>query len=312
MGGWIKVTSKVGLGSTFEFTANFGRSDQPASSTAAAFEGRRVLVVEDHSLTGKVLTEMLSRWGAATQVAEQPSAALHLITAAQSSGRPYDFVLVDCLLGKERGCDLVEKILNTSNWQGRVLMMLTSDRLPESVARCEQIGVHEYLVKPIGKWELQEALQRVAESPPGPKTPACPETASAVSSRKLHVLVAEDSLINQKLAAALIGKLGHEAVVANNGKEALAAWESQPFDLILMDIQMPEMDGLQATRMIREREQQQGTHVPIVAVTAHVLPEDREKCLLAGMDEYLGKPINVQELANVIETVVDSSNLRVS
>jgi CheY-like chemotaxis protein len=122
----------------------------------------------------------------------------------------------------------------------------------------------------------------------------------------LQVLLAEDSLVNQKLAAALVMKMGHEVVFATNGREALTAWESQAFDLILMDVQMPEMDGLEATRTIREREQQTGAHVPIIAVTAHVLPENREKCLAAGMDDYLGKPVSAKSLAAVIEAIVPS------
>jgi CheY-like chemotaxis protein len=262
--------------------------------------------VEDHPLAGNVLAEMLSSWGLQIQLATQPSEALELVDASQSSSAPFDLVLIDCLLGDERGCELVERIQETSNWQGRVLMMLTSDRLPESLARCEQIGVHEYLVKPIGKWELFEALQRLAERPPRPEGSSGPDAAFPVPSRKLHVLVAEDSPVNQKLAAALVQKLGHEVVLANNGQEALSAWESQPFDLILMDIQMPEMDGLEATRKIRQKEQQRGTHVPIIAVTAHVLPEDREKCLQAGMDEYLGKPVNAKALAKVMEAVAET------
>ena len=311
MGGRIVVTSEVGEGSTFEFTANFGLASQDAPPRPAALEGQRVLVVEDHPLAGRVLAEMLSGWGMQTQVASEPSQALELVTDAQSSGAPFGSILVDCLLGNHRGCDLVERIQQTTDWEGRMLMMLTSDRLPESLARCEQIGVHDYVVKPIGQWELLEALQRDVEGSCRPKTPAYRETAPRSPSSKLHVLLAEDSLVNQKLAAAMVKKLGHEVVVANNGKEALAAWESQPFDLILMDIQMPEMDGLEATRQIRQREQQTGTHMPIVAVTAHVLPEDREKCLAAGMDDYLGKPVNAEALATMLETVVKISTSRV-
>ncbi len=311
MGGRVAVTSEVSKGSTFEFTANFGVTSQDAPPRPAALDGKRVLVVEDHPIGGKVLEEMLSGWGMQTQVATKPSQALQLVTNAQSSGAPFGFILVDCLLGNNRGCDLVVRIQQTTDWEGRMLMMLTSDRLPESLARCEQIGVHDYVVKPIGQWELLEALQPDNEGSRRPKTPSCQEADSAIPSPKLHVLLAEDSLVNQKLAAALIKKLGHEVVVANNGNEALAAWESQPFDLILMDIQMPEMDGLEATRVIRQREQQRGTHVPIVAVTAHVLPEDREQCSSAGMDQYLGKPINGKSLAAVIEEVIKTSTTRV-
>ncbi len=303
MRGQFEVISEVGRGSTFAFTVRFGRASQDDSPRPAALSGQRVLVVEDHPTSAEVLVEMLSRWEMPTSVATHPAEALELITAAQSSSAPFSFMLVDCLLGDARGCELVEQVQKTSDWAGRVVMMLTSDRLPESVARCEQIGVHDYLVKPIGQWELEAALRRVTAAPSGSGAATSLRKEVSGSSRQLRVLVAEDSLVNQKLAAALVEKLGHEAVIANNGKEALAAWESQSFDLILMDVQMPEMDGLDATRAIRRREQPRGTHVPIVAVTAHVLPEDQEKCQRAGMDEYLGKPFSAQALAAVIDSV---------
>jgi CheY-like chemotaxis protein len=190
----------------------------------------------------------------------------------------------------------------------QIVMMLTTDRLPESLSRCEQIGVHAYLLKPFGQSELLETLQQNAAGEDRQKQSRveCEMRVPGGISTALRILLAEDSLVNQKLAAGLVKKLGHEVVLANNGREAVDAAQSEDIDLILMDVQMPEMDGIEATKIIRQKERSSGSHVPIIAVTAHVLPEDKEKCRAAGMDGYVTKPIKLETLAAAIENVVPS------
>jgi signal transduction histidine kinase/CheY-like chemotaxis protein len=178
MGGKIDVTSEVARGSSFEFTASFARTAQDAKPVPVTVDGQRVLLVEDQATTRQVLEEMLGGWGIKTQVAIQAGEAVDLVTQAQTSGEPFDLVLVDSLLGDSRGCELAEEVQQTIAWKGRILMMLTCDRLPESVARCEQLGIHDYLVKPIGQWELLEALQSAGIRTSRPERPSCPEEKS--------------------------------------------------------------------------------------------------------------------------------------
>jgi two-component system sensor histidine kinase/response regulator len=309
MGGKIDVTSEVGRGSTFEFSANFGWTSQDDPPLTEALAGRHVLVVEDHPTSRQVLGQMLGSLSMHPVFASRISEVCGLIEQAESRETPFHFVLIDCLLGRERGCELAEKIQQSTSGQARIVMMLTTDRLPESLARCEQIGVHAYLLKPFGQWELLDTFlgEVSCDTHSHPDRDRNVPHVSGSTSRSLRILVAEDTLVNQKLATGLLKKLGHQVVLVNNGREAVEATESQQVDLILMDVQMPEMDGVEATRVIREREQRTGAHLPIVAVTAHVLPEDREKCHAAGMDDYVSKPINFQSLAAAIENVLRSS-----
>jgi two-component system, sensor histidine kinase and response regulator len=184
-----------------------------------------------------------------------------------------------------------------------IVMMLTSGDRPEDGPRCAQLGIGAYLLKPIKQSELLEAIDLALgvahRSQEAASAKRCPRRTGA-----LRILLAEDSLVNQKLAVALLEGEGHQVVIARNGKEAVAAFDAQPFDLILMDVQMPEMDGLEATTRIRAKERRTGTHVPIVAMTARALKGDREKCLASGMDRYVAKPIRAEELFDTIEEII--------
>jgi CheY-like chemotaxis protein len=186
-------------------------------------------------------------------------------------------------------------------------MMLTSGDLPGDIARCEQLGIDSYLLKPIKQSELSDAISATFVAKPAKPSAAGKSAVQAPQTDlpELRVLLVEDSPVNQKLAVALLQKQGLDVVVANNGREALETLDSQPhIDLVLMDIQMPEMDGMEATHAIREKEQQTGGHVPIIAMTAHALKGDRQRCLEAGMDEYVAKPIHAQKLVRAIQTVL--------
>jgi CheY-like chemotaxis protein len=224
---------------------------------------------------------------------------------AQIAGTPFRLVLSDTHMPEMDGFALAEQIDQDPKISGTVVIMLTSGDRPEDVALCEQRGIAAYLLKPVKQSELFDAIVLTLGVTAEEEEPV---TASMVLAptilNPLQILLAEDSLVNQKLAVALLERRGHTVTVASNGREAIAALESRPFDLVLMDVQMPEMDGLEATAMIRAREKQTGVHVPIVAMTAHALKGDRERCLAAGMDDYVSKPIRVRELLETLERLL--------
>jgi two-component system sensor histidine kinase/response regulator len=230
---------------------------------------------------------------------------------AKKVGEPYHLVLVDACMPETDGFALAREIRRDPEIDGTIVMMLSSADQPDGIARCDQVGIASYLMKPVKQSELSDtiaaALGAIAREDEGLGT----ITAKPVSRMgPLKVLLAEDSLVNRKLAVAMLEKYGHKVVATNNGREALGALESQDFDLILMDVQMPEMDGLEATRTIRAQERQTGKHIPIVAITAHALKGDRERCLEAGMDGYVAKPIHIEQLFHAIEAVVGTTNDR--
>jgi two-component system sensor histidine kinase/response regulator len=231
--------------------------------------------------------------------------AIGMLREAEQSGQPFPLVISDVHMPEIDGFGLVGEIKQDPVIASTVIMMLTSGDRPGDIAQCERMGVAAYLLKPVKQSELLDAVMLALgvttaedEAIPVPAGEQPPRT------RPLRVLLAEDSLVNQKLAVGLLKKGGHSVVVADNGKEALAALELEKFDLVIMDVQMPEMDGLEATAAIRAKEKQTGAHVPIVAMTAHAMKGDRERCLKAGMDKYVSKPIRAKQLFEVIEETV--------
>ena len=304
MGGRIWVESALGRGSTFHFTARFGLAKEEAVASSRgeppSLQGLRALVVDDNATNRRILEEILSTWAMSATVVAEASAALNLMREAQAAGTPYRLVLTDAHMPRIDGFTLAEQIKEDSELNSTVVMMLTSEDRPDAVARCEQLGIAAYLLKPIKQSELLEAIKLAL----GIALPSKEALAALTRPRRvgpLRILVAEDSPVNQKLASALLETQGHHVVVANNGQEALAALEAAKFDLVLMDVQMPEMDGLEATGAIRDQEKRTGAHIPIIAMTAHALKGDRERCLEAGMDDYIAKPIHAQELFDLIE-----------
>ena len=219
---------------------------------------------------------------------------------ARQRGASYRLVLTDAHMPGMDGFMLAEQIQRNSDANSPVVMMLTSGDRPEDMKRCEGLGISGYLLKPIKQSELLEAIELALGVTAVRQAPivAAPRPKSA---RQLRILLAEDSLVNQKLAFALLEGQGHKVVPVGNGLEAVAAWEAQAFDLILMDVQMPELDGLEATARIRAKEQETGGHIRIIAMTAHALKGDRERCLTAGMDGYIAKPIHADELFDAID-----------
>jgi PAS domain S-box-containing protein len=309
MEGRIELESEVGRGSTFHFTVRVGLpEEQQATETlpeqAARLRGTPILVVDDNATTRRILEDILSRWGLEPASAAGAAEAAGMLRQARESGRPYRVLLVDAAMPEIDGFSLVQRVRAQSDAFVPIIMMLASGDRPGDISRCEQLHVAAYLLKPIKPSELFDAVVlALGIASPEEEMPEAPAKGPATT-RPLRILLAEDSLVNQKLVRALLERRGHSVVVANNGHEAVSAFAVQRFDLVLMDIQMPEMDGLEATEAIRRSERHSGIHTPIVAMTAHVLQGDRERCLEAGMDEYLSKPVRARRLFEAIEAMV--------
>jgi len=232
--------------------------------------------------------------------------ALDVLEDAHRAGRPFALVLIDARMPQMDGFTLVEQIRGRKEWAVPTMMMLTSAGQRGDAARCRELGVAAYVTKPIAADELLEAVRTVMRAKPRAVAPAALVTRHSLreAATGLRILVAEDNVVNQQLAVRLLQKRGHQVTVAANGREALDALANGDFDLVLMDVQMPEMGGLEATVAIRQQEEATGRHIPIVALTAHAMKGDEERCLAAGMDAYLSKPVKASELYAAIEKQV--------
>ncbi|HJS57683.1 MAG TPA: response regulator [Vicinamibacteria bacterium] len=296
MGGSLAVESNPGQGSRFLFTARFGLpGTRPEARRPARLRGLRVLVVDDNATNRRILHEMLTHWRMRPTSVSGGREALDELEGAARRGKPYPLVLLDGQMPEMDGFALAEQIQRRPQLAGASIMMLTSGPRPGDRTRCVSLGVSAYLTKPIKQSDLLDTIMGVLGGEPTSQ----PEKAHGVrarAARTLRVLVAEDNAVNQMVAVGLLERAGHRAVVAKNGREALALLERETFDLVLMDVQMPELDGLETTAAIREREKATGAHLPIVAVTAHAMKGDAERCLAAGMDAYLAKPLDAREL----------------
>ncbi len=305
MGGRMWVESVEGEGSAFHFTASLGvgkAAQAPQAVAAVTLAGLAVLVVDDNATNRRILEEMLSHWGMQSTLAESGAAALAWV---QQSPYPFAFILTDFHMPNMDGFTFIERLRQNSLAAAESkIIMLTSAGQRGDAARCRELGVAAYLTKPIRQSELLDCLVHVLGTSRSGLESAALVTRHALreEKRKLHVLLAEDNAVNQKLAERLLEKHGHTVTVTTNGREALAALDRETFDVVLMDVQMPEMDGFEATAAIREREQSAGGHLPIIAMTAHAMRGDQERCLAAGMDGYIAKPIRTKELIALLET----------
>ena len=310
MGGRIRVESEPGRGSRFRFSARFdvatGPSRAAASRLPARLRGLRVLVVDDNATNRRILEEVLTQWRMRPRAVAGARAALEEMEAAHREGRPYPLVLLDASMPVMDGFDLAAKIQQSPRLAGASIMMLSSGARPGDRARCFELGITAYLTKPVKQSDLMDTIMGVLatrsegrRARPRKEAPRRPP-----GGRGLRVLVAEDNAVNQQVAAGMLERAGHEATVAENGREVLALLERGTFDVVLMDVQMPEMDGLETTAAIRNRERTMGGHLPIVAVTAHAMKEDAARCLAAGMDAHLAKPLQPRELAAAIGSVL--------
>ncbi len=322
MGGEIWVESSEGQGSAFHFTALFATAEMQSQAAspgvAAELHGLSLLVVDDNETNRRILCEMTRGWGMRPVPAESGAAALAVLETAQQNGTPFRAILIDATMPGMDGFELAERIrtgIKRNPFQTEAtVLMLTSGGRPGEAKRCRQLGISAYLLKPVGKADLLAAILKALslhQAETNASVPLVTRHTLRESAHKLRILVAEDNQVNQAVIMRALQKMGHTPVLAENGKAAVASASTEKFDLVFMDVQMPEMDGLAATAAIRQSEKVSGLHLPIFAMTAHAMKGDRERCLEAGMDGYITKPVRFsdieQTLAGLAETVAQAA-----
>ena len=263
----------------------------------------KALVIDDNTTNLQIVTEMLTNWGMRPKSVTSGQEALDVLDDALRQRDPYPVAIVDRLMPGMDGFEFTRRLIDKHGSTIRVVMMMSSTDLGKDAARCRALGIAEYVTKPVKQSDLLDAITRIAGDhavrPVEPTAPVPPQ----VEMRAMKILLAEDNQINQRLASRLLEKRGHTVVIAENGRAAVEASHREPFDVILMDVQMPEMDGFEATQAIRAEEQNTGKHVRIIAMTAHAMKGDRERCLEMGMDAYIAKPLQVSELLAALADV---------
>ena len=301
-----------GPGTTFFFVVEMGVpagfAAEPSPAAAADLDDLRVLIVDDNATNRRFLLDLLRGRGMVVSEADTGAEALRALNAAHSGGAPVELVLLDYQMPGMDGFEVAAAIRTHPDLADTAIVMLTSAGQRGDARRCEELGIRGYLTKPLMPDELVESIRQVRTRHGSAPAPLVTRHSIRESRRKLAVLLAEDNPVNQRLAVRILEKMGHKVAVAGNGRHALDALEERPFDLILMDVQMPEMDGFEATGRIRRRESDNGGHIPIIALTAHVMKGDRERCLAAGMDAYVSKPLKIEELTRTIDLVMARGN----
>ncbi len=319
MNGQIWVESELGKGSIFYFRVRLGvQAEHKTLIKRHDFEikGLRVLVIDDNASNRFILRETLSHWGAVVKDAVDGKDGLSELKKAVDENNPYNLVLLDCRMPGMDGFEVAGHIKNEFHTLGTTVMMLTSDNRSSDVRRCTETGISGYMVKPVKREYLKEAIKNAMEKremeilleekkSPQYATSDVTKTAEDKKGKSFDILLAEDNPVNQILAVKMLEKKGHRITIANNGKEAVTILEKKGFDLILMDCHMPEMDGFEATGVIRKMEKTTGAHIPIIAMTALAIQGDKERCLDAGMDGFISKPVRSDLLFNTIEEVIN-------
>jgi two-component system, sensor histidine kinase and response regulator len=311
MGGTIGVESAPDGGSTFFFSIPLGLQTKTEEETAPArvndLKNLPVLVVDDNAANRKILFDMLTHWGLKPTSAESAAHALGLLRNANTLGVPFKLIITDANMPEMDGFMLAAEIKKDANFGSPVIMMLSSSGFRGDSARCRKLGLTAYLTKPVKQSLLFDAILLAlgTTSEKRGEAPLITRHSILQTRARFSILLAEDNVINQKLAVRILENRGHRVTVVGNGEEVLAALDQGSFDVVLMDVQMPNMDGFQATAEIRLRERTTGDHLPIVAMTAHAMAGDREKCLNAGMDDYVAKPLKALDLLKAIEHAVE-------
>ena len=310
MGGRVWLDSATPEGSTFHFTVRVGTTAGLAETSTVDLTGLRVLIVDDNEVNRRVLHDLMLRWRMAPVVADGGPAALRAVLESTREGRPFALVLLDANMPGMDGFEVARRIQGEPQLSGATVMMLSSSGHYGETAKCQAVGIANHLTKPVDPRDLLTAIGRALACVPTATDPApahaqapppAPELSRGEPARRLNVLLAEDNLVNQRLTSSLLERRGHRVTIAGNGREALSAIERERFDVVLMDVQMPEMGGFEATGAIRAAERAAGTHLPIIAMTAHAMKGDRERCIDSGMDDYITKPLDSSLLYTVVE-----------
>lgn len=306
MGGRIWVVSEPGQGSSLEFNARFDLpspfADAGRPAPMSQLRGLRVIVTDDNPSNRRILGDMLTGWQMRVTLAADAEKTLSELARAALQGAPFALAILDGRMPDMDGFLLAEKIRQNPDLAGVAMILLTSAGLRGDAARCRDLGIKAYLPKPVAGADLLDAIRRIiGRAPTGDSSMLVTRHSLREARRNMRILVAEDNAVDRTLAVRLLEKRGYTVETVETGKAALDALERQPFDAILMDVQMPEMDGLQATTTIRDHERITGAHVPIIAMTAYAMSGDKERCLAAGMDRYIPKPLNVQYLYQAID-----------
>ena len=315
MGGRLWVESGLGKGSTFYFTVQLSPGVAPGLAEMldeSQLSGVPILIVDDNATNRRILEQSVIHWKMMPIIVEDASSALEVLRQRQLSNARLPLVLTDAQMPGMDGFGLIERIRQNPSLANVRIIILTSGGQRGDAARCQKLGVAAYLSKPFDRLELREVLRHVLASDPhlpGAKALVTRHTLQE-QWQPLSFLVAEDNAVNQKLIARLLEKRGHSVELAQNGREALEAMKQKHFDITLMDIQMPVMDGIEATKRIREMEKFSGARMPVIALTAHAMQGDEERCLACGMDGYVTKPVKLDDLFSVIEKVAPSLNRR--
>jgi CheY-like chemotaxis protein len=308
MAGSIWIESQLDRGSTFHFTARFKAQPEVNLSFAppvlATLRGLSVLVADDNSTTRQLLNDLLSSWDMKPATADGGHWALAALNMASDRGQPFELALLDADMPDLDGFSVAAQIKLHPELARHVILMLRPDDLCGPCPK--DLGIINCLTKPIRPSDLLNAITMVFDSTleQGGQSTAAPARSLPLPRAPLRILLAEDNEINQRVAVGILEHEGHSVPVAANGQLALSALEKERFDLILMDVQMPVMTGLEAVAAIREKERTTGDHIPIIALTAHAMNGDRERCLDAGMDRYLAKPIRARELLTSIDNLI--------
>ena len=308
LGGRIWLESAEGVGSTFHFTARFGPAPaSPPEPATVELQQVPVLIVDDNSTNRQILAEYTAAWGMRPLAVENSEAALDALRLARCAGSSFRVLLIDRRMPGIDGFTLAERVQRDPELAGPIIMMLTSDGQRGDGARCREMGICAYLVKPIHRPDLLRAVRLALGQEPGGHPGLITRHSLRESRRKLSILVAEDNAVNRTVILSLLQKMGHSVSVAEDGEQVLTLVGERRFDLLFMDVRMPRLDGLSATAELRRRERETGGHLRVIAMTASVLPEDRDSCLAAGMDGYISKPVDFDSVQEEIERYCGSS-----